>query len=199
MRSWRKSIGAPIFLAIVIVISIIVAGSGSARADGGTLQVRRAAGPFVISLFTASSALTAGNIDLSVLVQDVRSGDAILDGAVTIQLIPINGNGSGTGGEPITVIATHGLATNKLLYAALLNFPAPGNWRARVIVRRASESASIECLLPVAAAMSSGGVDVLIHLLIVFGLISLFILHQWLLSRPIARLTGHRTVAVNET
>lgn len=194
---FRKSINVTFLLALISTIAMIHVGSGSARADGGTLQTRRAAGSFEISLFTASQALAAGNVDLSVLVQDRTTGDAILDGAVTIQLTPIHLNG--TGGAPITVVATHKLAANKLLYATLVNFPSAGEWRAQVIVRRASESASIECMLPVAAATSSGSVDVLIHLLIVFGLVSLFILHQWLLSRPNVRLTGHRAVAVNET
>jgi hypothetical protein len=68
-------------------------------ADGGTVVLRQTSGPFVVTAFLAPG-------DLSVLVQDAKSLEPVLDAGVIITI----------DGAPIR--ATHELAQNKLLYAA---------------------------------------------------------------------------------
>ena len=56
-----------------------------ARADGGLLRARQAAGPFIVSIFTAPEPLRAGPVDVSVFVQS-SEGDVLTDAVVDILL-----------------------------------------------------------------------------------------------------------------
>jgi hypothetical protein len=140
-----------------------------ARADGGIVQLRETRGPFSVTLFVSPEAVSGGLTDVSVLVQSPKDGAVVLDVDVTLSLIPPQGvalnesdpfcgpYGSVTyqsaDGTPRSLIvrATREQASNKLLYAALLNLDAPGNWPMQVIVSRGSDSARFDCLIPVAA------------------------------------------------
>ena len=88
----------------------------AARGDGGLLRLRQAAGRFEISVFTAPTPLRVGQIDVSVMVQADHA--PVLDAEVDVQL-------RGPGGE-LTATASAAAATNKLLYAALIEVPVPG-------------------------------------------------------------------------
>jgi len=140
-------------------------------ADGGTLQFRKAAGPFTVTLFTAPVPLRAGVGDFSVLVQDEQD-NALVDGSVTIQL-------SKADERDIVAKATTAQATNKLLYAARVELPSAGKWEVRVQVRREGLAGS-----------ASGGISVLseeppvvtywLYFAVVPVGILLFVLNQWL-------------------
>ena len=58
----------------------------AAHADGGRLQMRQAAGPFVVSLFTAPESPAVGPADLSVMVEE--QGSVLLDANVVVTLTP---------------------------------------------------------------------------------------------------------------
>jgi hypothetical protein len=137
-----------------------------ARADGGIIQLRQTRGPFSVTVFVSPEAVSGGLTDVSVLVQSQKNGDVVLDAEVTLSLIPPEGVAMnsdpfcgpyGAAFQPanvtphsLTVRATREQASNKLLYAALFNLDAPGNWPLQVIVSRGPDSARFDCLLPVA-------------------------------------------------
>jgi hypothetical protein len=52
--------------------------------------------------------------------------------------------------EPLEYPATHGVATNKLLYAAELELPAPGPWQLQVRVSGLHGTAVVGCELEAA-------------------------------------------------
>jgi hypothetical protein len=101
------------------------------HADGGTVQLREASGPFVVTVFTAPETLRAGPIDTSVLVQDRETASVILDATVTLAVGPAAG-----AGLRFQTRATHAQARNKLLQAAAIDIPTPGWWTMQVSVSR---------------------------------------------------------------
>jgi hypothetical protein len=107
------------FLSLLLLPSL-------ALADGGTLRLSEQRGPYHIGLFTSPAPLRAGPVDVSVLVQDAATGQALSDAVVEITLTPPEGNGT------LQASARRGAATNNLFYAAELDLPAPGTWRIEV-------------------------------------------------------------------
>ena len=100
-----------------------------AHADGGTVQLREASGPFVVTVFTAPETFRAGPIDTSVLVQDRETGRVILDATVNLAFQPAAGTG-----PRFQARATHAQARNKLLQAATIDMPAAGWWTIQISV-----------------------------------------------------------------
>jgi len=160
------SIQSWILTALIVMLAPCVA-----RGDGGIVQLRETRGPFSVTVFVSPEVVSAGLTDVSVLVQSQKSGDVILDADVTLSLIPPEGvatnesdlfcgpSGSGTAfqsgnvtPQPLSVRAARNQASNKLLYAALLKFDTPGNWRVQVTISRGSDSARFDCVLPVTTA-----------------------------------------------
>jgi hypothetical protein len=109
----------------------------AARGDGGVVRVREASGPFLITIFTAPDPLRAGPLDVSVLVQDRKSGEPVLDATVDLALRPLDDASS-----QFAVRASHEKATNKLLQAAILEIPVAGRWRLHVDVQRGRDEAT---------------------------------------------------------
>jgi YtkA-like len=93
--------------------------------DGGTLILRKQAGPLTISVFSSPEPLRVGAGDLSVMVQKSDDKSAVLDANVKIRLT----HGSAEGISEVFAPATHANASNKLLYAARVNLPAQGVWK----------------------------------------------------------------------
>ncbi len=112
---------------IAAIVSILVlfsgAGCGIAFADGGKLRVMQHHGDQQVTVFTSPNPLRAGPIDVSVLVQDAKTGQAVTDAAVIVELARPDDSI-----PPIRTAATTATATNKLLYAAQLELPSPGFW-----------------------------------------------------------------------
>ena len=118
---------------------LIVLFCGVARADGGALRVTRAAGPFVVSVFTAPEPLRVGRADVSVLVQSQANNEVLLGANVELRL-------RGPDGAEQTLAASHAMATNRLLQSAQVELPSPGQWQLEVVVDHA---ATVACELPV--------------------------------------------------
>ena len=95
-------------------------------ADGGAIQSRQEAGPFVITVFTSPAPLRAGPVDMSVLVQNRDTLETVLDAAVSVHLQRAD--------SEITAPATRAQAQNKLLYAANIDLAEPGEWQYSVAV-----------------------------------------------------------------
>jgi hypothetical protein len=94
-------------------------------ADGGTLVLRKRAGPFRITIFSSPQPLRVGPADLSVMVQQLTNESPVLDAKVSLHLTHSHTEGI----REVYVPATHAEATNKLLYAARVNLPTAGSWQ----------------------------------------------------------------------
>src|SRR5580692_6497389 len=82
----------------------------NAFGDGGAVQLRKEAGPFVITVFTAPAPLSAGPVDVSVLLQKRNGLEPVLDAGVSLILR------SEASGAEIQAQPTRERAQNKLLY-----------------------------------------------------------------------------------
>jgi hypothetical protein len=87
-------------------------------------------GGYQITVFTAPTPFRAGPVDVSVLVQDAATGEALPQAQVTVWAGP-----RGRRGAAVSCAATSEAATNKLLHAALFELPGPGWWEVEVIVQ----------------------------------------------------------------
>ena len=116
--------------------------------------MRTDSGPFTISLFTIPDTLTAGPADLSVLVQDVTSGDVLMDAVVTLTLTPPSRLPPGA---PLVLHPSHAQATNQILQAAQVNLKASGRWRVNIQVVHGTQTATCATELEVAGRSSQLG------------------------------------------
>ena len=115
---------------IILVLNVVLAPLVT-YADGGTVHLREESGPFLVTVFAAPEALRVGLIDMSVLIQDRKTGRALLDTTVDLELQPI-----ATTNPRFWTRPTHDRARNKLLQAVTINVPAPGWWAVKIFVRR---------------------------------------------------------------
>jgi hypothetical protein len=120
--------------------AVLLACAGSAFGDGGRLRVSEDAGEFRIAIFTSPEPLAAGRADVSVLIQDRASGEAILDADVTLELL-----GPG-GSESVVTAGRH--ARNRLFYGAEIEL-SPGAWIATARVRRGVSEARVRAAFDV--------------------------------------------------
>lgn len=146
-----------------------------ALADGGTVILRRDAGPFSVTLFAPGLPLRAGETDLSVLVQARASGEVLLDPTVDLSLSP--------GAPQTTVRLTHAMAANRLLQAANVDFPRAGKWLVTLDVRRGSDRATLTTELSVEPNRSRA-IIVWFYLILPVVVILLFAANQALKRRP---------------
>ncbi len=93
----------------------------------------------LVTVFTAPSAPRTGPIDVSVLIQDAATGRPVNDAHVRVR--------ASRRGDPARALerpATTDGATNKLLYAAVLDVPEAGEWSFRVRVEGHGEPVTVE-------------------------------------------------------
>ena len=146
----KKLLGTRYLLAISLCLV------ANAFGDGGSVQLHSVSGPFEITLFAEPPLPRAGQIDFSVLIQDAKSGEPVMDAAVTLALTPvkIHQNAQPAWYPPSCAVSTpanlaavpllHSGASNRLLYGALVEVPAAGVWHVRTEVQRGGEHASVE-------------------------------------------------------
>jgi hypothetical protein len=144
-----------------LIFCVILFLARTSRADGGAIQFQDDTGPFHVTVFTLPPILSAGPVDVTVLVQDRSKLSPLLDASVTLDLIA---QGDGAPGKdawwppacsldksaPLTGIPAklnHG--ENRLLYGALLQIPNSGAWQLRINIQRDNERESIGTLLKV--------------------------------------------------
>lgn len=140
----------------------------AAHADGGRLQLRQAAGPFVVSLFSTPESLAVGPADLSVMVEEQGSGAVLLDADVVVTL-----TAEAAGIAPVVAHLSHAHATNRLLQDAVVQLPRAGRWRAVVHVSEGGREASVATDLTVANYSARRG-TVWFFALLPIGAIALF-------------------------
>ncbi len=146
---------------IIVSFGLVFFLARSVLADGGTIRFQGDAGSFHVTVFTLPPILTAGAVDLTVLVQDRSRLNPLLDASVTFDLtaepgatrqraawLPpacaMNPSASLTG---IPATLNHG--ENRLLYGAYVQIPHSGSWNLKIDIRRDAEHESIVTLLPV--------------------------------------------------
>ena len=181
MRQHRKTFTANLTLKWAIALLSLaigyVLGTTGAHADGGTVQFKKSAGPFSITVFTTPSPLRSGPVDISLMIQS-SDNQPLLDCVTEVQLRK-------EGEVSIRSEATHGAAQNKLFYAAQVRIPKSGVWDLDVTIRRGDDSARVSGAITVAASNPV----LLVYwrsLAIPPILISLFALNQWLTRRRTA-------------
>ena len=131
------------------MVALALAGAAQgARGDGGALRVSKMVGDRVISVFTSTTPLRAGTVDVSVLVQEASSGRALTEIPIIVRAYPVN--------RPeysIRKSATSEAATNKLLLAASVEMQEPGEWRVEISLPEAAGGLPVAFEVPVAAAL----------------------------------------------
>ena len=130
-------------------------------ADGGAIQFQGDTGQFHVTVFTLPPILSAGLVDVTVLVQDRSNLSPLLDATVTLNLIS---QGSSdlkkeawsppccalNKAEALTDIpAKLDHAENRLLYGALLQIPYSGAWQLNVNIQRNIQRENVRTLLKV--------------------------------------------------
>jgi hypothetical protein len=98
-------------------------------ADGGAVRLSERQGGYRITVFTEPTPFRAGPVDVSVLVQEARTGQPVPDARVTVRAAL-----RGRPGEATVHPATVEAATNKLFRAAVFEIPEPGWWEIEVAV-----------------------------------------------------------------
>lgn len=130
-----------------VALLLALAAPATTRADGGVVRASRDQDGLTVTLFTAPTPLRAGAADVSVLVQDARSREPLLDAEVMVHLAAPD-----TAADLAAVRLTHEAASNKILKAARLALPEPGRYRLRAEVRRGARRATAAAEVEVAPA-----------------------------------------------
>jgi len=144
-----------------------------AWADGGRLQFRKLAGPFMVTLFTTPDPLTPGRADFSVVIERPGVQGIVSDARVTFVLTPANGHA-----KPMTLEATHGQATTRFLEAANFSLPEQGLWRIAIHVSEGTESGVCQGEFRVDPPNLITN-EVAWQIAVVPLMVLLFLLHQW--------------------
>src|SRR5438477_6056515 len=96
-------------ICLLLVSSFILHPSSFLRADGGTVRLSQRAGGYHITVFTEPTPFRAGSVDVSVLVQDAVTRQALPQVQVTVWAAP-----PGRRSAAMSYPATTEAATNKL-------------------------------------------------------------------------------------
>ena len=151
----------------IVAAVLITAAPRPAKGDGGVIRLRQTQGPFSVTVFSPAEVIEWQATDVSMLIQEAATGKVVLDATVSFsprppegvtgqpspesccrpRVVPTLANGKS---KPVRVPATREHASNKLLYAAPLEFGAPGNWKLQILVSRETDLARFDCQLPVA-------------------------------------------------
>jgi hypothetical protein len=116
---------ARVLLLVVFLFQPLVA----LQADGGAVRFSERRGDYRITVFTSPTPLRAGQVDVSVFVQDTATGEPVADAQIAVRALARE--------RPEAAIeqrATTDAATNKLFQAAHFDLPEAGWWDVTIIV-----------------------------------------------------------------
>jgi hypothetical protein len=130
----------------LLLLVVMILAQATALADGGTVQLRKEAGAFVITVFTSPAPLSAGPVDISLLLQNRNGLEPVLDASVSMRL---REDASSTGGQ---ARPTREQAQNKLLYAVPVTLAESGRWQLAVTILRNGERTDATGTIDVAPA-----------------------------------------------
>ncbi|MCU1238945.1 MAG: hypothetical protein JWP63_6912 [Candidatus Solibacter sp.] len=117
----------------LLLLSVVFLAQATALADGGAVQLRTEAGAFVITVFTSPAPLSAGPVDISLLVQNRDGLEPVLDADVLLALRAQPSR------SEIRAQASRQKSQNKLLYAAPVTLVESGKWQIAVTILRNGE------------------------------------------------------------
>jgi hypothetical protein len=114
----------------LLLLTVLVLAQAAAFADGGAIQLRKEAGAYEITVFTSPAPLSAGPVNISLLLQNRNGLDPVLDANVSLLL---RAQSSRT---EILARASREQAQNKLLYAAPVTLSESGKWQIAITILR---------------------------------------------------------------
>jgi len=154
----------------------------------------------MVTIFTSPAPVQDSAVDVSVVVEKRDSSEAILDATVDLLFRPpalsvvglsgqmcglprtvLLGQASKDGITQLSVPATRQRASNKLLYAAPIQFDRAGQWTLDAIVKYGKDSAKISCSIPVGPAPRRL-MGLLPYLILPPVMVALFAVNQWLVQ-----------------
>jgi hypothetical protein len=147
------------YMRVVVIFAVILLLVRTSWGDGGAIQFQGDTESLHVTIFTFPPDLSAGPVDITVLVQDRTRLDPLLDATATLDLTPQNSNGlkQAAWTPPACVIpsslsgipAKLGHGENRLLYGALVEIPYNGIWNLKISIRRYSKIESVSTILHV--------------------------------------------------
>ena len=171
-----------------VLLILAALSQGHVHADGGFIEMQKQVGALLITVFASPAPLSVGVSDISVLVQQRDASRPLLDAEVAILL---RRRGSTT---EIRAHATRAQAQNKLLYAALVTIPEPGEWRLFVTTLHNGTYTEIsrDVAVTETGPMASGGWEFIALPVLA---ITLFMIRECLLRRrPSLRVSTCETI-----
>ncbi len=155
---------------------VITLAQATAFADGGTVQLRKEAGALVITVFGSPAPLSAGPVDISLLVQNRNGLEPVLDANVSLLL---RADASGT---EIQARPTREQAQNKLLYAAPVTLAESGKWQLAITILRNGERTEATGAIDVSSAPEMAA-SYWSYIAFPPLVIVVFVVREWLLRR----------------
>ena len=154
----RKSLGLVLFALLSV----------PAFADGGQIILHGISGSMEITVFAAPAPLTTGQADLSILIQDSRTREPILDVTPALSLQPPYG-------APMSLRPDR--SSMRLMQSARVNFAQPGLWAISVTTSSGESQNVCSARFSIALSQSRTAIVWFAVLLPLF-VIALFVLHQ---------------------
>jgi hypothetical protein len=155
----------------LLATAMLLLVTATAYADGGAMLLHQDSGPFTVTLFAAPQPLRTGMVDISVLVQDRASSQALLDPAVDVTL-----------DQESAVRLAPAVSGNKLMQSAVVHFARAGQHRLGVVVRRGNDVAQLATVCQVEPDRSRT-LLVLFYVLLPVFVVVLFVIQQRLKMR----------------
>jgi len=144
-------------------------------ADGGTVRCSERRGDLSVTVFTSPAPLSAGPVDVSVLLLDARTGMPQGDVPIVVEAVSVESQ------RRFVRAATIESATNKMMRAADFELPA-GKWHLDVFVGDASKTSPIGFDADVAESIPPW-LDTGLWIGWPFAAMGLFVAHQMLARR----------------
>src|ERR1700730_6196991 len=148
-------------MASLLTFGLLLFLARTSWADGGAIQFQGDTGSFHVTVFTLPPILSAGPIDVTVLIQDRSKLVPALDEQVTFDLRQQATNSSHREAwsppacalnVPLSLVgipARLGHGENRLLYGAVVQVPSSGIWKMKINIEHNSETESVSTLLKV--------------------------------------------------
>lgn len=130
----------------LLTLSLLIA--ATLLADGSHILLHQQVTPFDITLFAPENRMTTGQTDLTVMVQNAADHSDVSDAHVTLRF---EKNEAGKILE-LVAPATHGKATNKMLYGTTVSLPSEGVWKFTADVEAQGKSVVVADKLDVGPA-----------------------------------------------
>jgi hypothetical protein len=151
---------------LIYALIFLFSSSTMGLADGGAVQLRESVSPFIVTVFADPPQCRAGQLDLSALVQEEKTGDPVLDAVVMVSLSaaesakttggaawlpPACINNSAANLQEIPLQVSSG--ANRLYYSSLVQIPYDGRWQLQVNVQRGAEHVAVQGIMEVHPAL----------------------------------------------